>query len=79
MTEFLILRIPVCVYAQLCLTIRNPMAGSLLGFSVHEIFQGRILEWVAIPFSRDLPDPGSELVSHISRRILYHCATWEAT
>ena len=24
------------------------------------IFQARILEWVAIPFSRDLPDPGIE-------------------
>ena len=48
----------MCVYAQLCLTIRNPMAGSLLGFSVHEIFQGRILEWVAISFSGDLPNPG---------------------
>ena len=28
------------------------MDCSLLGFSVHEIFQARILEWVAIPFSR---------------------------
>ena len=26
--------------------------------SVHEILWARILEWVAIPFSRDLPDPG---------------------
>ena len=25
---------------------------------VHEIFQARILEWVAFPFSRDLPNPG---------------------
>ena len=33
------------------------------GSSVHGILQARILEWVAIPFSRDLPDlwiePGS--------------------
>ena len=28
------------------------------GCSVHGILQARILEWVAIPFSRDLPDPG---------------------
>ena len=27
------------------------------GFSVHGILQARILEWVAILFSRDLPDP----------------------
>ena len=25
---------------------------------VHGIFQAGILEWVAIPFSKDLPDPG---------------------
>ena len=30
------------------------------GSSVHGILQARILEWVSIPFSRDLPDPGIE-------------------
>ena len=30
------------------------------GSSVHGILQGRILEWVAIPFSRYLPDLGIE-------------------
>jgi len=30
---------------------------SLPGFSVPGILQARILEWVAIPFSRDLLDP----------------------
>ena len=34
--------------AQLCLTLCNPMDCSPPGFSVHEIFQARILEWVAI-------------------------------
>ena len=33
---------------------------SLPGSSVHGILQTRILEWVAIPFSRDLPHPGIE-------------------
>ena len=33
---------------------------SLPGSSVHGILQARILEWVVIPFSRDLPDPGIE-------------------
>ena len=33
---------------------------SLPGSSVHGIFQARILEWVAISFSRDFPDPGIE-------------------
>ena len=36
------------------------MDCSLLGSSVHGILQARILEWVAISFSRDLPDPGIE-------------------
>ena len=30
------------------------------GSSVHGILQARILAWVAIPFSRDLPNPGTE-------------------
>ena len=33
-------------------------ACSSPGFSAQGILQARILEWVAIPFSRDLPDPG---------------------
>ena len=33
------------------------------GSPVHEILQAGILEWVAIPFSRDLPDPGIEAMS----------------
>ena len=37
-----------------------PKDYSPSGFSVHEILQGRILEWVAISSSRDLPDPGIE-------------------
>jgi hypothetical protein len=34
------------------------MDCSLQGFSVHGIFQARILEWVAISFSEDLPNVG---------------------
>ena len=37
---------------QSCLTICNPMNCSPPGSSVHGILQARILEWVAIPFSR---------------------------
>ena len=36
---------------QLCLTLSNPMDCSLPGSSIHGIFQARVLEWVAIPFS----------------------------
>ena len=32
-------------------------------YSVHGFFQARILERVAIPFSRDIPNPRIELVS----------------
>ena len=39
--------------------------GSPPGSSVHGIFQARILEWVAISFSRDLPDPGIETGSPV--------------
>ena len=36
---------------QLCLTLCNPIDGSLPGSLVPGIFQARILEWVAIAFS----------------------------
>ena len=36
------------------------MDHSSTGSSVYGILQARILEWVAIPFSRGLPDPGTE-------------------
>ena len=43
---------------QLCPTLYNPM-----DFTVHGILQARILEWVAMPFSRDLPNAGIEPTS----------------
>ena len=39
-------------FAQSCLTLCNPMDCSLPGSSLHGIFQARVLEWVAISFSR---------------------------
>ena len=45
------------------------MSDSLL---LHGILQARILEWVAIPFSREPPQPRDEtLVSHVGKQILY--------
>ena len=38
--------------AQSCPTLCDPMNWGLPGSSVHGILQARILEWVAIPFSR---------------------------
>ena len=46
--------------AQLCLILCDPMDCSLPGSSVPGILQARILEWVAVPFSRgsfQLRDP----------------------
>ena len=44
----------VCVHAQLCPTLCNTMDRSPPGSSVHGIFQARILEWVAISFSKEM-------------------------
>ena len=41
--------------AQSCPTLSNPMDCSPPGSSVHEIFQARVLEWVAIAFSAKIP------------------------
>ena len=43
----------VCSHS-LCPTCRDPMDCSPPGSSVHGIFQARILEWVAISFSRGI-------------------------
>ena len=48
---------PVCMRAQSCPTLCNPMECSLPVSSVHGISQGRILEWVAISFSRISSQP----------------------
>ena len=60
----------------------TPMDYSPPGFSVHGIFQARILEWVAISFSRGLPNPGdlsnpgikptSLMSPAMAEQILYH-------
>ena len=41
--------------AQSCLTLCDPMDCSPQGSSVHGIFQARVLEWVAIDFSEEVP------------------------
>ena len=63
-------------------TFCGPMDCSLSGSSVLGIFQARILEWVAIPYSRGSSRPRDQTciscVSCIDRWILHHQATWEA-
>ena len=54
-TFILLLLAYVCVLViQSCLTECHPMDCILPGSSVHGILQARILEWVAIPFSRGI-------------------------
>ena len=55
--------------AQSCPTLCDPVNCSLPGSSVHGIFQARILEWVAISFSRGSSRPRDRTqVSHIAGR-----------
>ena len=49
--------------AKYCPTLCNPMDCSPPGSSVLGVSQARILEWVAISFSGDLPDTGIEPAS----------------
>ena len=47
-----------CSVTKLCLTLFNPMDCSPPGSSAHGISKARILEWVAISFSRGSSDQG---------------------
>ena len=70
---------------QSYLTICNPMQTPYIcnysppGSSVHGILQARILEWVAMPFSRGASQPRDQIwVSCIAGRFFTICATKEA-
>ena len=58
---------------QSCPTLCNPM-----DHTVHGIFQARILEWVAIPFSGTFPTQGLNPGLLHCRRILYQLSHREA-
>ena len=47
----------ICLVAQSCLTFCDPMDYILTGSSVHGISQTRILEWDAMPSSREKAQP----------------------
>ena len=64
------------VITQLCLTLCDPMDCSPPGSSVHGIHQARILEWVAISFSRRIPDLGIEPMSPALQADFYHLSTY---
>ena len=61
---------PESEVAQSCPTLCYSMDGSLPGFSVHGIFQARVLEWVAFSFSRGSSGPRdrTQVSSVVGRR-----------
>ena len=73
------LYVRTCSVAQSCPTLWDPMDWSLLGSTVHGIFQARILQLVAIPSSGDLPNPGIKLVSFVSPALAGRFFTKQAT
>ena len=65
--------------AQWCLTLWDPMDCSLPGSSLHGILQARVLEWVAISFSRGSSQLRERTgVSHIPGKCFNLWATREA-
>ena len=72
----------VCVCSQSCMTLWNPKDCKPPSSSVRGIFQARILEWVAISFSRGSYRTRDRTrvscVSSVGKWVLYPCTTWEA-
>ena len=54
--------------AQLCLTLSDPIDCSLLGSSIHGIFEARVLEWGAIAFS----EPSTEKILNLYETYVYN-------
>ena len=66
--------IRACSVVLWCLTLCDPMDCSPPGSSVHGILQARILERIAILFSRGSSRPRDQtsIISCIGRHVLYH-------
>ena len=72
----------VCQVAQTCLTLCDPTDRSPPGSSVHGILQARILECVAMPFSRGIfpargREPESPASPALAGRFSTTSTTWE--
>ena len=67
--------------AESCLSRWDPLGCSLPGSSVQGVFQARILEWVAISFSRESSQPRDRAcvyhVSCVAGRLFTHRAIGE--
>ena len=69
----------LCLVTQSCPTLCDPMDCHLPGFFVHGILEARILEWVAMPFSRGSSWPRNQTgVSCIAGGFFTSWATREA-
>ena len=63
----------MCTSVLSCPTLCDPIDCILPGSSVHGILQARILEWVAVPFSRGSSQHRDQTwISCMGRHILYH-------
>ena len=63
MTLRLYICIPPCSASQLCPTLCSLIDCSPPGFSVHGVFQARVLEWVVISSSRKSSQPRDQIHS----------------
>ena len=74
------------LHTRSCLTLCDPMDCNPPGSSVHEIFQIRILEWVAVSYSRGPASPGikenlslcKNLQVDVYRSFIHNCQNLEA-
>ena len=79
MFQFCLQGLSFLVVVKSCMILCDLMDCSLPDSSVLGVFQARILEWIAISFSRGSSRPRYQThVSCTGRRILYHWANWEA-
>ena len=71
-----LMNVDCCLLAQSCPTLCDPMDCSPPVSCVLGILQARILEWVAMPFSRRSSQPRNQTrvssVSCVGRQVLYH-------
>ena len=78
---FFLYRLSTCLLAQSCPTLCDPMDYCPPNSSSHGILQARILELVAISFSKGSSGPRDQTyiscISCTQRPILHHCTTWE--
>ena len=71
----------VCSVTHSCPTLCSPMDCSLPGFSFSGVFQARILEWVAIPYSRGCSQPRDPILPKIemgpgNNTLKYYLVFW---